>query len=55
MPLTTTPALCLCHLCCWAAQVLWAFARMEYRPPQGLLDAVLKVGAVRDIWGRVVG
>jgi hypothetical protein len=26
-----------------AAQAMWGFARMEYRPPNQLLDAVLKV------------
>jgi hypothetical protein len=36
-------------VCCavlWHAvlQAMWGFARMEYRPPNQLLDAVLKVG-----------
>jgi hypothetical protein len=27
----------------FTANAMWGFARMEYRPPNGLLDAVLKV------------
>jgi hypothetical protein len=34
-----------------AAQAMWGFARMEYRPPNSLLDAVLKV-TVHVVRGR---
>jgi hypothetical protein len=43
-------------LCCGVLQAMWGFARMEYRPPNQLLDAVLKVGGAQGAlslaWAR---
>lgn len=36
------PTLCVDGCAVWV-QAMWGFARMEYRPPNLLLDAVLKV------------
>lgn len=36
-----------------AAQAMWGFARMEYRPPNQLLDAVLKVRAAASVCSAV--